>query len=241
MHYRNLHIIGSSHIARQSLNEVRAHIENEKPDIVALELDPRRLYGLLHDAKGSFPIWKIGIKGYLFSVIGSWASKKLGKLVGVAPGSEMKTAYRLARKNNLKVALIDQDIEITLKRFSAELTWREKWNFVADLIRGLFFRDKVMEGLGIKGLDLRKVPDKEMIRKLIGQLKVRFPNVHKVLIDERNRVMAANLSRIMAAHPDSRILAVVGAGHEEDIISLLKARFGYSFSVEYEDTDHLVQ
>ena len=68
-------------------------------------------------------------------MIGAGAGKKLGKMVGVAPGSEMKKAVRLAKKNKIKLALIDQDIEITLKRFSKSLTWCEKWNFSVDVIK----------------------------------------------------------------------------------------------------------
>ena len=51
MKYLNLTIIGTSHIARQSLQEVTATIEKEKPDIIALELDKRRFYALTHKVK----------------------------------------------------------------------------------------------------------------------------------------------------------------------------------------------
>ena len=119
MNYKNLMVIGTSHIAKQSLEDVKEAIEGWKPDIVALELDKRRLYSLFRKP-GKIRIYdikRIGIKGFIFSLIGAWAEKKLGDMVGVAPGSEMKNAIGLARKNNIKIALIDQDIEITLKRF----------------------------------------------------------------------------------------------------------------------------
>ena len=38
MNYKNLTIIGTSHIAKQSLDDVETAIEHGKPDIVALEL-----------------------------------------------------------------------------------------------------------------------------------------------------------------------------------------------------------
>src|SRR3989338_559962 len=125
MKYQNLTIIGTSHIAKQSLLEVERAIEESKPDIVALELDSKRLYSLMNREKSKISIYnirRVGLKGFIFSLIGAWAEKKLGKLVGVAPGSEMKKAIMLARKNKLKIALIDQDIEITLRRFSKALT-----------------------------------------------------------------------------------------------------------------------
>ena len=128
MKYGNLTIIGTSHIAKQSLEDVEKAIVEGKPDIVALELDRRRLYSLFKNP-GKIRIYdikRVGIKGFIFSLMGAWAGKKLGKMVGVAPGSEMKKAVRLAKKNKIKLALIDQDIEVTLKRFSKSLTWGEK-------------------------------------------------------------------------------------------------------------------
>jgi len=229
MKYRNLTIIGTSHIARQSLEEVENAIEEGNPDIVAIELDKKRLYSLFKKTKSKIRIYdvrRVGVKGFVFSLIGAWAEKKLGKLVGVAPGSEMKKAINLAKKHKMKIALIDQDIEITLKRFSKSLTWKEKWNFIVDIVKAVFLREKAIE------FDLTKVPDKKIIKKLIGKVKERYPNIYKVLIEERNVVMARNLKNIMEQNEDKKILAIIGAGHEEDIINLIKKpNISYSFSV----------
>ena len=228
MNYKNLMIIGTSHIAKQSLEDVEKAIEGWKPDIVALELDNRRLYSMFRKPGKIrlYDIKRIGIKGFIFSLIGAWAEKKLGNMVGVAPGSEMKNAVRLARKNNIKVALIDQDIEITLRRFSKSLTWKEKWNFFADILKAIFSRKDVIE------FDLTKVPSKKVIKKLIEHVKERYPNVYKVLIEERNEVMANNLHKIMSEYPSKRILAIIGAGHEDDILNLIKKPdVTYSFKI----------
>ena len=192
MNYKNLVFLGTSHIAKQSLDEVKMRIETEKPGIIALELDKKRLPALMQEHKkiGLGMIRRIGIKGFIFSLFGAWAEKKLGKIVGVAPGSEMKLAVRLAKKNNLKIALIDQDIEITLRRLSKALTWKEKWNFTADVLKALFTRKNEID------FDLRTVPEKKIIKKLIGKVKERYPNVFKVLIEERNVVIAKNIKKV---------------------------------------------
>lgn len=219
MRYKNLAIIGTSHIAKQSLDDVEKAILEGKPDIVALELDKKRLYSLFQDKKRGIRIYdirRIGIKGFIFALIGAWAEKKLGKLVGVSPGSEMKKAVKLAKKHKIKIALIDQDIEITLKRFSESLTWKEKRNFVVDIFKAVFVRKKVII------FDLTKVPSKKTIKKLVAQVKERYPNIYKVLIEERNVVMARNLKHIMSQNQDKKILAIIGAGHEEDILNLIK-------------------
>ena len=104
MHYKNLTLIGTSHIAKQSLEEVNNAINKEKPDIIALELDKKRFFALTHNIKRKLKlsdIKRIGLKGYIFNLIGAWIEKKLGKYVGVEPGSEMITAIRLAKKNKI--------------------------------------------------------------------------------------------------------------------------------------------
>ena len=59
MKYKNLTIIGTSHIAKQSLDEVKDAIEGEKPDIIALELDKQRLYALMQAKKEKIRFYNI--------------------------------------------------------------------------------------------------------------------------------------------------------------------------------------
>jgi len=229
MKFENLAIIGTSHIATQSLKEVRAAIEGEKPDIIALELDKKRAYALMTKKKEKISIYdikKVGLKGLLFSLIGAWVEKKLGEYTGVSPGSEMKEAIKLAEKNNIEIALIDQDIEITLKRFSKSFTWKEKWNIFVDIMKGLILRKKEIE------FDLKTVPSKKVIKKLLEKVKIRYPSLYKVLVEERNEIMAERLNILMEKNKDKKIVAIVGAGHEDSILDLLaKPSISYSFTV----------
>ena len=116
-------IIGSSHIAKKSFEGVKRAVEEFSPDIIALELDPKRAYSLLQK-KGKpnyfLMLKRVGIKGFLFALIGGFAQKKLGKIVGVEPGAEMKASLLIAKKTNTRVMLIDQDIEVTLKKLSKQ-------------------------------------------------------------------------------------------------------------------------
>lgn len=230
-------IIGTSHIARQSLEEVENLIKEKKPDIIALELDKKRYSALIHKNKRKINLYsmmRVGFKGFFFALIGAWVEKKLGKLVGITPGSEMLLAIKLAKKNKAKIAFIDQDIEITLRRLSSSITWKERFNFVADVFKGIFFPKKEIEKLGIN-FDLTKVPAKDVINKLLIRVKERYPNIYNVLLSERNEVMAANLKNLHRRFPDDNILAVVGAGHEDGIKEILeKPNISYTFSVSSE-------
>lgn len=213
--YKNLTLIGTSHIAIESIKEVEEVINKLKPEIVALELDKTRFKALMSEEKrriSFLDIFKIGIKGYIFSIIGAYVEKKLGGIVGVSPGDEMKKAAYSARNVGARIALIDQRIDITLRKFSKSLTWKEKFRFLEDIIKAIIKRPKIK-------FDLRKVPDKKIINELIMHVKKRYPNVYKVLIEERNKLMAKSLYRLMQNY---NIVAVVGAGHEEEIINEIK-------------------
>ena len=206
---RNLIIIGTSHIAKQSIKEVSSIIEKESPDIIALELDQLRFNKLISNKKEKFNIKNIN----LLNIIGAYIEKKLGDKVGVSPGAEMKTAINLAKKNNIELELIDQDIRITLKKLKRELTFKEKIKIVYDIIKSALFQS------GLK-IDLTKVPEKKVINSLLKIVKKRYPSIYKVLVEERNAFMAKRLYSLMSTN--KKILAVVGAGHEEGIINIIK-------------------
>src|SRR3989344_3688018 len=122
-------LLGTSHIAQQSIDEITKAVKEFQPDIIAIELDKERAHSLLTNAETNIPlsaIRVIGVRGYLFAKIAHTVQQKLGKSIGIAPGSEMKAALTLAKEQKKDVALIDQPIRITLKNFSKTLTWREK-------------------------------------------------------------------------------------------------------------------
>jgi len=223
--YKQLTLIGTSHIAEQSIQEVRSAVEAEKPGIIAIELDKKRLAGLLdksHKRLKLKEIFRLGVKAYLFILIASYIQKKLGRIVGVDPGSEMLEAVKLANKTKSQLALIDQDITITLYKFSKAFTWKERWNFFVDILKGLFFKKNQIKELGIDTFDITKVPSKKVIAKLLKNVKMRYPSLYKVLIHDRNIVMAKNLVALFKKFPNEKIIAVVGAGHEDEIIKIIK-------------------
>ena len=127
----------------------------------------------------------------------------------------MRTAIKLAKKHKSTIALIDQDITITLKKLSKNITAKEKFTFVIDLIKGLFFKKHRIK------IDLTKVPKKKIIKKMISKVKKSYPNVYKTLIKERNLILAKNLKKLMQ-DKDKKIIAIIGAGHEDEVLRLIK-------------------
>lgn len=218
-------IVGTSHVARQSIEEIKKAFEEFKPEIVALELDLQRAMALMQEQKSRISLLEIrsiGLQGYLFARIGQFFQQRIGQSIGVSPGSEMKTAIKLAKEKNIEIGLIDQPIKKTLKNFSREFGWKEKFRFLADLFFGIFFRKTQMRKFGIGNWDLSKVPEDRLVEKLIAQMKERYPGIYRALVDDRNKYMADQLTKISQANPDKRILAIIGAGHKKEVIRLLK-------------------
>ena len=215
IHYKNVILVGTSHIAIESIKEVESSILENKPDLVAIELDPIRFQALLSKKRRIkiSDIQKMGFKGFIFNLIGGFIEKQLGKVVKVKPGADMLKAIQTSKKINAKILLIDQDIRITLKRLSKEITWKEKFTFMKEIFKAPFSKQKIK-------IDLTKVPSQNLIKQLVKKLRRYYPSVYKVLIEERNEVLAKNIIRLMKT--DKKILAVLGAGHIEGVLKIIK-------------------
>lgn len=220
----SLVILGTSHIAKQSLDEIKDVFLSEKPDIIAVELDGSRLNSLLNQnsKQKNVSLYEgikmFGVKGYLFAILGKYAQKKLGMRTGINPGSDMLLGVQLARNNFLDLELIDRHIQITLKRLSKYFTWKERFRLVYDVLFGHFDKSQIVK------IDLNKVPDSETIHVLLKSLKDRYPSFYNVLIHERNVFMAKKLVLIHKNNPSKKIMALVGAGHEIEILEHFKAK-----------------
>ncbi len=227
MQMNNIVLVGTSHIAEESIKNVAAVIEQFQPCVVGIELDKQRFYSLVYEKESSTGFsWqyvrRIGVKGYVFALVASTISKKLAKIVNTKPGDDMLSAIKTAKKHDLTIALLDQPINITLKRFSQTLTWREKWHFFVDIARGVLFPMREAKKYGLANIDLKKVPSETVIVKMLGFVKERYPNIYRVLIEERNIYMTRKIKQFQQKYPDKVIVAVVGAGHVEGMNELLK-------------------
>jgi pheromone shutdown protein TraB len=226
----NVILIGTSHIAKESVKNVAAvikHFSKVGEVVVGVELDKYRFHALVRKEKRSYmPSWQnvraFGVAGTLFAMLAGYVSHKLGEQVGAQPGDDMLSAIFTAKKLDLTIALLDQPVQITLRRFSQAITWTEKFRFVGDVLQGLFFPRRMLEKYGVEHFDLAKVPSKKIIAQLVSHVETRYPNVYGVLIGERNRFMVRKIKNFQRKYPDKMIIAVVGAGHEAGMERLLE-------------------
>ncbi len=198
----NYIILGTAHVFEKSVIEVRETIREEKPDIVALELDPARLDALLHQEERKPTLREMkefGFKNALLLLFMSYMQKKVSSEAGIMAGREMIEAAMEARSLGIPVVLIDRDLRITIQKLMEKVGFKEKLSIFKD---ALFPSEEY-------SIDYAY----ENPTQLIDEVKKRYPFIYEVLVDERDRFMAENLKRIQR----EKVLAIVGAGHVSGI------------------------
>ncbi|MCS7122009.1 MAG: TraB/GumN family protein [Archaeoglobaceae archaeon] len=193
-------IVGTAHVSKRSIEEVLEVIEKEKPDAVAVELCPRRYYALFNKPEISIREALNNISLTLFQVILAYLQQKIGREVGVKPGSEIVAAIEKAKEMGIDVILIDRDVGITFSRLWNSLNLLEKIKLFIYLFKGKDFDIDEM----VKRPDL-----------LVEEFRKISPKAAKILIDERDAYMAYCLREALNKY--RKIVAVVGAGHKRGI------------------------
>ncbi len=207
-------IIGTSHISKDSVKEIKKTIDEFKPDIVCVELDVNRYKSLFQKRRGNLKlshISKLGLFGFLFYLIGSISQKVLSRKVGSKPGVDMRSAIIEAKRVGAKVALIDQDISITLRNMSKRVPFPEKLKLFAYVLFGGFISKKRIK------FNLKSVPKDSVVKTLVSEMKHKFPSFYKALVSDRDRYMQKQVKMIADKFPEAKILIIVGAGHKSSL------------------------
>ncbi|MGC9516511.1 MAG: TraB/GumN family protein [Methanomicrobiales archaeon] len=222
MNPESLEIIGTAHVSKKSMEEVRETILEKKPDVVAVELCPNRYNSLMKEKYGDpdedkkkIPLREMikGDKLTLFLVSGflSYIQRKIGDEVGVKPGSEMLVAIEAAEEVGSRVALIDRDITITLKRALNQMSFLEKLKFVYGIIGSFFSKEEELEKID-------SITQGDTLKEVMEYFQSMSPQAYEVLVTERDAFMAKMLLGI----EEENVIAVVGAGHKQGITKYLK-------------------
>ena len=215
-------LVGTAHISKESVEEVKKVIEQEKPDIVAVELCKRRYEAITKkDQWENTPISKLlkSNNAYLLlaqTFLGS-VQRKLGKEYGVEPGSEMIAAMKEAKKHKIDVALVDRDITVTLKRAWRRMGFREKFRLAWEFLKALVGYDEEE----MEELDLEKLMDQDVISAMMDEFGEIAPSITEVLINERDKYIS---NKIFEESKKGKVVAVVGAGHLKGIQKYLQEK-----------------
>ncbi|ANF22963.1 TraB domain-containing protein [Thermococcus piezophilus] len=222
---RYVKLIGTMHVSPKSREEVIMTILSEKPHAVAIELDRTRFLAMSQNRNVSLEdALRYGKRGLINYVLAK-VEEKLGEEFGMKPGEEMKAAISAAQTFGVPLYLIDEDINVTLAKIAAAPS-REK------LLMAL-------ESLSIfLPLNLGEISDPMAdYRVMMLQFKRRYPYLYRVLVEERNEIMARNLISIVDSLriqgvKKPKVIAVVGLGHKPGIEHILDRERVESFYLQ---------
>ena len=205
---KEITLIGTAHVSRESANLVVQVIEDEKPDTVCVELCQSRYQSITQKNRWqNTDLIKVIKEKKAFLLLSNlmlaYFQKKIGQKLGIKPGEEIMRAIQAAEAVGARIHLADRDIRTTLSR-----TWR---------LMGLWTKIKLFSQLvtsvgeldTIKEEDIEKMKRGDVLETLLSEIGESFPEISRILIDERDQFLA---NKIRTA-PGKNIVAVVGAGH----------------------------
>ncbi|MEE8584494.1 MAG: TraB/GumN family protein [Acidobacteriota bacterium] len=214
---RQIILVGTAHISKESVQLVRKVIENEEPDQICVELDQQRYEALLDERRWEKLdlreiIRKKQLSALLVNLILFSYQKRLGMKLGVMPGTELLEATRVAEELGIPVALCDRDVRVTMRRAWRSTSFFKKMMLLSAILASLFEDQQVSED------QLQEILKGDMISQLLKELGEALPDLKTVLIDERDTFLAQKIKEAEGR----RIVAVVGAGHLNGIESRLR-------------------
>jgi len=213
---KEIFLVGTAHVSQRSVDEVTRVIEEVRPDTVCVELDEQRHRMLVdEDAWKKLDIFQVIRQKKVLFLLASLAlgayQRKMGEKLGVRPGAELLAAVKSAEKVGAHVVLADRDIQATLKRTWANLSFWDKVKITGGLVEAPFASDEIDEE------KIEQLKDKDMIGEVLEQLAVELPRIKVPLIDERDAYLISSISEA----PGRRIVGVVGAAHVPGMVKRL--------------------
>lgn len=215
---REFIIVGTAHISRHSADLVREVIEKEKPDVVCVELDEKRLKALSEKNRWENLDLRQIIKNkqlstLMVNLVLSSYQKKLGEKLGVTPGTELFEAVKTANENNIPVELCDREVRVTLRRAWHSMNLWQKSKFLSGGLAGIFEKQELTEE------KLAELRSKDVLSEMMDEIGKAMPVLKKVIIDERDQYIAQK----MKYSKGKKVVSVVGAGHVKGIINILES------------------
>ncbi len=210
---REIILVGTAHVSRESVDEVARVIEEESPSRVCVEIDNARYQSIVQGATWSgVNIYQVirERKGFLLlgNLVLASFQKRMGVDLGVRPGEEMIESIRIAEERGIPVSLCDRDIQVTLRRAWSKSGFWGKNKMLAALLSSVFTNEKLTTE------EIEALKQKSALESMMQELAGYLPSVKEVLIDERDRYLATRIYETT----EERVVAVVGAGHVPGIV-----------------------
>jgi pheromone shutdown-related protein TraB len=212
-------VVGTAHVSADSVEEVRETIEAERPEVVAVELDESRYRQMQGEVADDLEPSDLLQGNTVFQFIAYWmlsyVQTRMGERFDIEPGADMKAAIEAAEGVGSEVALVDRNIQTTIQRFWARMTFFEKLRMVWELCLA-------MVGVGDpddEEIDIEELTDGDVVSAMMEEFRQFSPGGAEALIDERDAFIAHKLVALRRAGHD--VVAIVGAGHQAGIENYL--------------------
>ena len=214
---REVIALGTAHVSKKSIEDVKRLIKKEKPKIIAVELCKSR-YNALQDPNR----WKnmdiVQVikekKIYLLmsSMILSAFQRKFGGATRIRPGEEILTAIEISKREKLQLELVDRDIQITLKRVWQGVGYFGKTLLISELLASLVLTET------LDSKQIEKMKEKDALDEILKSLPSKYNRIKRVLVDERDQYLAQKIrNALKKLKGNEKLLAIVGAGHLKGI------------------------
>lgn len=216
------YIVGTAHVSKQSVDDVRAVIDRVKPDVVCVELDKVRHEALTKDsAFRDLDVFKVVREGRTLYLLAHLAlasyQRRIGASLGVKPGAELLAAVRVAEERGIPVELIDRDINITLKRTWKNLGLWKRSMLVSSLIVGFEEddddEDEDEDDDAVTAKTVEELKEPKALSEMLQELGRAVPQIKKPLIDERDQYLATKAIAASDGGKRKTVVAIVGAAH----------------------------
>ena len=231
---KEIYLLGTAHVSKDSVTEVEALIQRENPDRVCIEIDSTRYKSLKEGQNwSSLNIYQVirERKGFLLlaNLVLTSFQRRLGVDLGVSPGEEMKKAIEVAQEMDIPFSFCDREIHVTLRRAWKKSRFWGKNKMLAALLSSIFTKEKLSQD------DIEKLKKKSALQDMMEELAKYLPSVKEVLIDERDRYLATKIKQAEG----TKLVAVVGAGHMTGIVQWLQKLENGEVSDDLSDIESL--
>lgn len=225
---REIYLVGTAHVSKDSVNEIKNIIEEVQPDTISVELCESRYNNIIEKDKWqNLDIIKVIKEGKGFLLFATFVLSSFQKRIGLKldsiAGQDMIEGVNLSREKGLNLVLADRDINVTLRRAWNLASFKEKAIILETIFEAIFEKDKVGQD-EIKEL----MEDGDLLSSLMTEFSKKLPFIKKVLIDERDLYIANKIKNLNS----KKIVCIIGKGHLNGIKNLLINDFIYDENIE---------
>lgn len=206
-------LIGTAHVSKQSAEQVKAVIEAEQPDSVCVELDEQRyesiqdknkwekmdIFNVIKEKKATLLLMNLAISSF---------QNRIAKQFNIKAGQEMIQGIESAKEVGAELVLADRNIQITFSRIWNGIGMKGKATLLSSIVYSIFSKETITEE------EMEEMKEKDMLDSMLQELTENFPRLKKPLIDERDQYLAQKIKHAKG----NKIVAVLGAAHVPGIV-----------------------